>query len=370
MKNLFNCLLILAVGGLFFTSCNNDDDDLKPIDVDNVTGFYFVNYGGGSSSSTITKYDYSKDSVMNYYFETKNGFELNSNVQYGCEYQDKIYLMGNTVDQVIILDTGFVQSVAGISEDILVPRFCVGNGDYLYVSCWKDISEWNIGMPSSYIAKLNINTNTVETIIPLPGGPEGLAVAKGNLYAALNYKDSVAVINLSNDEISYIETPAVTSYFVKDQNENLYVSLVSTATDYSETTGLGYINTSNNSFEASYSLEGVSSGYSAILAANGNLSVIYILASAWVEQNDGTWVQEGAIHAFDTSTKAFSPFIENLSGTNGMAYNSEKDQLYVFGAESYSEPGTVDIYTANGTYVSQFDCGISPYWAIHLNYEN
>lgn len=368
MKKLLNYFLILAIGGLFFTACNSDDDDLKPINVDNVTGFYFVNYGG-SSSSTITKYDYKKDTVVNYYFEAKNGFELNSNVQYGYEYQDKIYLMGNGVDQILVLDTGFVQSVAGITDSILVPRFCVGNGDYLYISCWKDASEWNIGMPSSYIAKLNINSYTVEKTIPIPGGPEGLALANGNLYVALNYKDSVAVVDLADEDVSYIETPAVTSYFVKDQSQNLYVSLVSTSTDYSETTGLGYINTSDNSLETIYELGGVSSGYSAILAANENVSSIYVLASSWVEQNDGSWLQEGAIHEFNTSTKEFVPFIENLAGTNGMAYNSETDHLYVFGAESYSEPGTVDIYTADGTYVSQFDCGVSPYWAIHLNYE-
>ncbi len=361
MKNLLNYLLILAISGVFFTACDNGDDDLKPI-VDNVTGLYFINYGGGSlGTGTITKYDYKKDTVINNYYEAKNGLELNSSIQYACEYNNQIYMMGNGIDQVIIVDTGFVQHIDGITEDINVPRFCVGNGDYLYISCWKDASEWNIGMPSSYVAKFNINSNTVEETIPVPGGPEGLAIANGNLYAALNYKDSIAVIGLANDEVSYIATPAVTSYFIKDNSSNLYVSMVSTYTDPSTAAGLGYINTSNSTLEATYALEGVSSGYSQILEANDDASVLYVLASSWG--------QPGTIYTFNTSTKEFTPFLENLSGLNGMTYNSKTNHLYVFGADSYSEPGTVDIYATDGTYVSEFDCGVSPYWALSLDYE-
>lgn len=362
MKNTLNYLLILFIGGLFFTACNSDDDGLDPIVEDNVTGLYFVNYGGGSVGvGTITKYDYNKDTVINNYYEAKNGVELTSKIQYACEYNDKVYLIGNGIDQVIVVDTGFVQHAVGITDDINAPRYCIGDGEYLYISCWQDGSEYNIGMPNSYIAKFNINSNTVEETIPVPGGTEGLAIANGNLYAALNYKDSVAVVDLANDEVSYIATPAVTSYFVKDNSNNLYVSMVSTYSDPSTSAGLGYINTSNNTLETTYELEGVSSGYSQILEANEDKSVLYVLASSWG--------QPGTIYTFNTSTKEFAPFLENLTGVNGMTYDSKTDHLYVFGAESYSEPGTVDIYTTDGTYVSEFDCGVSPYWAVSLDYE-
>jgi len=366
MKRLFNYLLLFTLTTLLFTACSKDDDGPDLPVSDDISGFYFFNYGG-SGAATITKYAYENDSVINNYYEAQNGIELNSNVQYACEYNDKIYMMGNGVDQVIVLGTDFVQSIDGITENIHTPRYCVGSGNYLYVSCLGANPDWNV-MPDSYIAVLNVTTNTVESTIALPGGPEGLAVANGNLYAALNYKDSVAVISLNDNSVSYIETPAVTSYFVKDNNNNLYVSLVSTYSDYSSTTGLGYINTTNNTLDATYALDGVSSGYSAILAPDADLSTIYVLASSWVEQASGSWIQQGAIYAFNTASKEFTPLIENLIGTNGMFVDprNDEDKIYVFGAESYSEPGTVDIYTTDGTYVSQFDCGISPYWAIFL----
>ena len=132
-------------------------------------------------------------------------------------------------------------------------------------------------MPDSYIAVFNIKTNTVEKTIGLPGGPEGLEIARGKLFAALNYKDSVAVINLGNEKVSYIETPAVTSYFLKDDKENLYVTLVSTVTDFSTETGIGYINTSSERLAETFPIENVSSAYGSVIQVNADFSKIYII---------------------------------------------------------------------------------------------
>jgi hypothetical protein len=370
MKKILNYLLFLAFSGVIFTACNDDDDDTDINLYDNdVTGFYFINYGGSSVGySTITKYDYETDSVTNNYFEAKNGFEITSNVQYSYKYEDNIYMLGNDVDQVVVVDTAFIQTFEGVSDGIATPRFCVASGDYLYISCWGEDPDWSV-MPDSYIAKYNISNNEVEDTISLPGGPEGLAIANGKLYAALNFSYNVAVIDLDDNSVSYIETPAVTSYFIKDDSDNLYVSLVSSYTYYSASSGLGYINTSDNTLEATFYLDGVSSGYCSIMTSNANCSTIYMLASSWVEQADESWTQEGSIYSFDTSTESFSPFIEGLSGTNGIAFNSVTDNVYVFGGESYTEPGTVAVYDVDGTYESEFSCGISPYWAIELNYD-
>src|SRR5690606_2407650 len=136
------------------------------------------------------------------------------------------------------------------------PRFGVGNGNYIYVSCWGgDI--W-ADETTSYIAKINLTTKTVEKKIVIPGGPEGLVIAKNKLFAALNYKDSVAVVDLPNDAISYIESRVVTSYFIREKSEKLYVSLVSNYSDFSDTTGIVNRNTTANKQETTYNLTGFS----------------------------------------------------------------------------------------------------------------
>ena len=364
MKKFIKSLFYFVIAGLLFTACSDDDDIPVVSNPDNVNGFYFINYGGSSvGPTTITRYDYKNDSVTNDYYVAQNGTELTANVQYACEYEDYIYMMGNDADQIIVVDTAF-KAYDIITDSVNTPRFCVANGDYLYVSCLGANPDWSL-MEDSYIAVYDITSNSFEQKIALPGGPEGLAIANGNLYAALNYKDSVAVIDLDDYSTSYIITPAVTSYFVKDASNNLYVSLVSTWSDYSATQGLGYINTSSNTLDDTYALDGISSNYAAIMSANNDLSTIYVLATSY----DANWNLVGAVYTFDVSSGEFTALVEDLSGTNGLAFNNETDELYVFGGESYSEPGTVDIYSTSGTKTGEFDCGVSPYWTIHLNYE-
>ncbi len=366
MKKILNNLLIFAAIGIIFTACNNDNDSFDPSA--NIPGFYFCNYGTSGVPSTITKYDEENDSVTNSYYYEQNGFKLTSNVQYMYEYNDNIYMMGNDADQIIVTDLTF-EKITTVSTDIATPRYCVAKDNYLYISCWGESLDYE-KMANSYIAKFNVSSNTVEKTIPVAGGPEGLAIANGKLYAALNYVDSVAVVDLDDNAVSYIVTPAVASYFVEDGSDNLYVALVSTYSDPSTTTGLGYINTSTNTLDTTYELSGVSSGYASILAPNSDCSIIYVLASSYVKI-DGEWTQKGAIYSFDTSDKTYSSFLENLTGINGMFVDptSNDGKIFVFGGESYKEPGTVVSYTTSATKVKEFDCGISPYWAFYLDNE-
>ncbi|MCF8363688.1 MAG: hypothetical protein K9G70_13805 [Prolixibacteraceae bacterium] len=362
MKKYFNHLLAIIISVFIFSSCDEGDDPI-PTMANTTTGVYFVNYGGSSvGTTTITNYDYEKDTVINFFYETQNGVELTSNVQYGCEYNNSIYLLGNDADQIIVLDSAFVQKFAGVTEDIATPRYCVEYNDYLYISCWGANPDWKL-MPDSYIAKYNTKTNTVESTIALPGGPEGLAITNGNLYVALNFKNNVAVINLDDNSISYIETPAVSSYFINDKEGKLYVSLVSTYSNPSSETGLGYINTSSNTLEQVYALDGINYNYS-ILTTDEDQTTIYVLANSSDENGNPM----NAVYTFDPSTGEFTSFIENLSGTMGISFNQYTDELYVFGG-SYTEPGTVARYETDGTFVSEFDAGVSPYWAIYLNYD-
>ncbi len=366
MKKFKFAYLLLAIIALAFTSCDETDPILDNPKSD-VTGLYFLNYGSSNSSSTITKYNNVDSTTINNYYEGQNSTILTSKGQYFYEYNNKIYIMGNGADQVIVLDSTFVQSENGISEGIIKPRYCIGNENYLYISCWGG-EVWSDNS-LSYIAKLNINSNTVEEKIALPGGTEGLEIANGKLFVALNYSDSIAAIDLVTEAISYIETPAVSSYFVKDADENLYVSMISTYYDYSETTGLGLVNTTTNAIDTVYALGGISSEYSSILTANTDASKFYILASSWVKIDDKS-IQQGAIYSFDTKTKEYTPFLENLTGINGMTVNPADNNIYVFGADSYTEPGFVKIYDAEANYISEFGCGVSPYWGLYLNYDN
>ena len=322
---------------------------------------YVFNYGSyGNGGASITRFNLETEEATNRFYQKQNSdlsLELISNIQYGYQHNGNYYLMANSNDEVIVVNDQFEQTVDGISDQIIKPRFCIANGDYLYISCWGG-DLWT-DESVSYIAKFNLTTNTVDQTISLPGGPEGLAIANGKLYAALNYRKSVAVIGLDDDAVSYIETPAVTSYFLKDASDNLYVSLINTYSDPSENPGIGYINTSNSTLEETYFLNGMSSNYASVLSANSDFSKIYVLVSEYGSPS--------SVHVFDVASGIFNDFVDNIDGGIGVTVNPENNNIYVFGGASVTDAGSVAVYNAEGTELNSFSCGVSPYWISFLD---
>nr|MBD3622240.1 hypothetical protein [Sunxiuqinia sp.] len=366
MKKFLTYFSVLFFALAVLSSCNKNDEEPDPYPSDLVKGAYIINYGNyGDGGASISKYDYDANQLTNFYYQQQNpGLELLSNIQYAYEYDDQIFMMGNNPDQIIAVDPLFEQTKNGITDQIAKPRACAASGDYLYISCWGENPDWQL-MADSYIAKYNIKTQTVEETIDLPGGPEGLAISNGKLYAALNYKDSVAVINLDNQAISYIVTPAVSSYFLKDNSGNLYVSLVNTYSSPSTETGLGYINTSTDELTAVYNLPDVSYEYASIMTTDADQSKIYVITS----ETDENWNVTGAVSVFDLATKTFASekLISGISGPRGLAVNPNDGNIYLFTGESVTGAGLMKIYAPSGELIDQKTVGASPNMAIFLD---
>ncbi len=366
MKKIIYFLSVLSVSAIIFSSCKPTTPEPDPFPSAEIEGCYVVNYGSfGKGGASISKYDYNDDKMINFFYKSKNGgTELLSNIQYVYHYKDSVFMMGNTADQVITVNPFFEQSLNGVTDKIEKPRYCVADGNFLYISCWGANPDWS-KMSDTYIAKYNITTRTVDEKIALPGGPEGLEIANGKLYAALNYKDSVAVINLSSEAVSYIITPAVTSYFVKDKSDNLYVTLLSTYSNPSTETGIGYINTSTDKLDASYNLAGVSSGYGSMIQANAGFSKIYVVTSAY----DANWNLTGAVNVFDVAGKKFdtTPFVKDISGISGIAVNPKNSDVYVFASQSTTGVGLMKIYSQTADFVKDIEVGASPNGALFLD---
>ncbi|WP_088653369.1 YncE family protein [Geofilum rhodophaeum] len=355
-KALWSLALLTALG---LSACSDDNNDQPKQEInEEISGAYFLNFGSyDKGGSSITRYDFRKDALTNNYFEAQNPqMTIKSNIQYGAVYKDTIYLMGNSADELISVDLQFKPTGNAVREGIEKPRFFVGQGDYLYISCWGKDADFQ-EMPGSYIAIYNTKTRKVEDKIALPGGPEGLALANGKLYAALNYRPQVAVIDLNSEAIDYIDMPAVSAYFVNDADDNLYLALSSY--DPTAETGLAYINTTTDELEDNYVLQGVSTTYASILTANSDASTLYLVAAVWGEP--------GSIFAFDTQTGEFSEFIDNLNGVNGIEINPFNKDIYVLQSGNVTEAGSVSIYNAEGAHQKDLNIGISPYWTLFLD---
>lgn len=366
MKKNFLYTSILLFSIIVFNSCNQNNLPDDPFPSEEIEGCYVVNFGSfGQGGASISKYDYEIGEMNNFFYQSQNdGHELLSNIQYASSHNDSIFLIGNAVDQIITVNPFIEQSLNGVTEDIENPRFFVADGDYLYISCLGTNPDWDI-MPDSYIAKYNIITRSIESKIMVPGGPEGLEIVNGKLYVALNYKNSIVVIDLISEELTEITTPAVSSYFVKDNNGNLYFTLLSTFNNFSEETGIGYINTTNDQMETYYNLENVSTSYGSVLQANPDFSKIYIITSAY----DANWNLTGAVAEFDVSTNTFSTenIIDNISGISGLAVNPSDGDIYVFSAQSTTGVGMMQVYSESGEYSKEFEVGAFPVGAFFLD---
>lgn len=366
MKKIIIRFSLLLFAVILIQSCDKTETPDDPFPSEEIEGCYVVNYGSfGAGGASISKYDYKEDKMHNFFYQTQNdGNELLSNIQYALPNNDSVYLIGNAVDQLITINPFMEQSLNGVSEDLENPRFCIADGDYLYISCWGANPDYT-DMPDSYISKYNTVTRKVEKKIAVPGGPEGLEIANGKLYAALNYVSQIAVVSLSDEVVSFVTTPAVSSYFVKDTDGNLYFTMLSTFADFSENTGIGFINTTTDELGESYLLENVSSSYGSIIQADNSFGKIYLITSAY----DVNWNLTGAVSVFDVASKTFSEmsFVEDVSGISGLSVNPTNDNVYVFSAPSTTGVGTMQIYSNSGTFVKEYEVGAYPIGAFFLN---
>ncbi len=323
---------------------------------------YIVNAGNWSGDkSTITAYNKYSDEMINQHYYSVNGLDITSNIQFAYNYNGKVYMMGNTADQIFWVDAKtFEQTENGITDQIVAPRNCQAQGDFLYVSCWGGAVYADPTV--SYIAKVDLTAGEVVKTIPVHYGPEGLAVVGNKLYAALNYTNQVAVIDLDTDEVSYIDLPEgnIPSYFEKDDQNNLYVILGAAYGDEATQTGIGYINTSADVFETRYDLDGVSSmNYVDVFEFNDDFSKLYILTS-------GGYGMPGGVSVFDVASKSFESekIIDGVNGLNGLAYYDNK--LFCFFSENVTSNGRVVSYSPDGTPLNEYGAGIAPFMLVKV----
>lgn len=362
MKKFLKLLPFLFAAVAVLSSCSDDDDnELYPSEL--TRGAYILNYGGFyDNTSSITKYDYENDDLTAFYYQQQNGGKkIGSAPQWIYEYEDKVYLVNNNPDRVIVTDPLFVAQDT-ITTNVANPRNCVGYGDFLYISCWGANPDWG-EMADTYILKYNVVTKSVEKKIALAGGPEGLAIANGKLYAALNYRHDIAVMDLNTETFTYIETEAVSSYFLKDKSGNLYVTQVGTWSDPSATTGLGYINTKTNEMTL-YPLADVSTSYASIFAFSKDYSKIYIVASVYVGMD-----AVGGVRIFDVSAKVFEEdaLVSDITGINGVAVNQVDGKIYVFVSKGVATNGDMVIFSSDETEEATKKVGAAPAMALFLD---
>jgi hypothetical protein len=363
MKKTNIYFLVIALFSTLLISCEKEEikEEIKEEVNHNVA--YVVNYGSYSGGkSTIDIYDVEGDSIILGGYASANPVALTSNIQSMAIHNDTIYCMSNNGDKIDIVDAKTLEALSNpIFDDITKPRYFAATENSAYISCWGDVVDWSV-MATSYIAKVDLATKSV-TKIDLPGGTEGVIIAGNKLYVALTCQNKVAVMDLTTEVISYIEVSAIPQQFVKDEDGNIWVSLVSTYSNPYPAGDLGVaiIDPSTDTVIDKVDFTGI--GGTGYLHISPDYSTIYVMGSeAW----PGT---ASTIFAVDVVRKSIDSNAlitgENFYGFN---VNPENGDVYVLISPSATEPGSLKVYDADGDLLDTESTGIGPQHVVFYNF--
>lgn len=349
MKNVFlSIFLFIAV--LCCSSCNDDPrTPTPPTEVANRA--YILNYGNfGGTKSNISLLDIDSAKISHQVYLQANGVGINSNVQSMFIHQDVLYLMSNNGDKIDIIDPITWKALANpISEGVTNNRYMVAQGNTAYVSCWGNVQDWS-KMESSYILKLNLSTQTHESI-PLPGGTEGLLLTNNHLYIGLSSQARVAVMDLATEVISYIDMPAIPQHFAIDAQGRIWTSLVST---YSHTypdsvQGFAIIDPTSLSIQDFINLPACAGNFH---MDNKGEHVYTTTGATWPETKSYIW-------KINTSQQNAEILFSEESVMH-VNVNPDSKHIYVLSAPDATSAGVLNIYNDQGLKQNSYEVGIYP----------
>lgn len=354
-KNLLKFFAISLFSIAIITSCKDDDDQIEPTN-EIESQALVLNYGAwGASNGEIDVYNANQKTIShNAYAAANNGVSIASNLQSAMIIDKTLYIVSNSGDKIDVVDSHTLQASCNpISNDFKNPRFITANNQKAYVSCYGE-ADYSV-MADSYVAEIDLSTKKVVRKILVAGGCEDLLVAGDNLYVCLGYTNKLAVVNLTNESINYVQLPAAPQHIRQDAQGNLWISVVNTYSTPAPADSLGVvaINPKNNSRLAF--VNDAEIGANGLIDIDANHSILYVM------NNESFPGNAASISKIDVVTKQIttSKFIEGQNFT-GMGFDSKDNKLYILISPSATENGSMQVYDIAGSLLDEQTTGIYP----------
>ncbi len=345
----FVVLFFSLVGLLVFSSCENGGNIAPP----KLTGVVVVNEGNfGQANGSISFYDEEKMNVINNVVKTANsGQEIGATIQSVTAYGSIGYVICNATDKIEILNLEDFKYLANPVTSISQPRQMIGTLDRGYITCWGPWGD-NWDLPDSYVAVMDLTTNTIIDSLDCGSGPEGIIAIGKKVYVANSYETTITVFDLSAGTSSTIDVGASPQQFELDGNGTLWVSLTSFYGTYpAELVGLQSINLDTDTKETFVQIRDVTGK----MALSGDAQVIFLLtAQPWPNTGTEVW-------AFNTNTNSLADRAL-ISGDNFYALNVNPTtgKLYVADAAGFQGNGRIIVYDMQGNQLDEQIVGVGP----------
>lgn len=203
--------LSLGLGLLALSSCK----DINTFTLGHNQGAFVLNQGD-TETSTISRYDYEQENVINSIYQSKNnGLKLGPGASSFAIHRSSDYAAGK--GYIVFPDRGEVEminmenyQIGATIDGLSHPNDIVlANETSAYVSCGNGVSD---GANDNVVHKLDLEQHTVVKTFEMHNGPAKMITSGKYLYVAHSggeSKDgsSIIVIDMSND--AKIDTVAV-----------------------------------------------------------------------------------------------------------------------------------------------------------------
>ncbi len=355
--NVKQLILSTAVAAFLLTACTNDDggpilpetDTEAPI---YENGIIVVNEGGitnGNASVSFISDDFSV--VQNDIFSTSNGVNAWGDTAQSMTFDGDLgYILVSYSQKVEVVNRYTFKSITTIGgpgmPEFLNPRYmAVANGKG-YVTNWGDPE--NPG--DDFVAVINLESNAVETKIPVGEGPERILAKDNSLYVALeggyNFNTGVVLIDATSDTVTDIIKVADAPNSLQLDDEGYLWILSGGKPGYTEDETAGQLDK--------------------IDTANTTVSETYVFAST---EHPGYLSYEGGRLYYSVAGRIFKmdvsstelPAAAEIIGTSFYDMTVKDGKLYGTDAKDFASNGALEIYDlSDNSLVTTKEVGINP----------
>jgi len=343
-------IFFLFVLGIALFSCKKKKttpDTPAPAQLEH--GILVLNEGlfnqNNSSLSWINTTDHS---ISNSFFENKTNRGLGDTGNDLKRYGGKIYIVVNVSSTVEILDatTGnSLQQISMINNTVpKQPRSIAFYGSKAYVTCYD-----------GYVDVIDTTSLTVTQRIQVGSNPEGLAVSNGKLYVANsgglnspNVDSTVSVVDLaSHTELLKIVVGKNPGKVCVDNQGDVYV--ISRGNYSTIPSRMHKINAQTDTKEIDFTFDATG-----MCRMNDHFLINYYDFSSGIS----------SVGLFDTQTEQLvnANYI-NTSGITtlyGIHYSSSTNTIYCCDANSFTNTGSIYLYTTLGNFIRTYNVGLNP----------
>ncbi len=355
MKKYLASLMVLLIGVVTFTSCN-DDNSTSYRRVTYSNGAYIVNAGSGSTiAGSISFVNYTDNSVISDYFTQANGKSVGFMPNDGIVYGNKIYIVVDKENLIWVLDKKSFKEITHISTTKLMgdnegtePRHIIAGGGHVFFTTY--------GKDEGYVGEIDTTNYNLVQSYKVGKKPECLIGYQNMIYVANSdwgYGDaSISAINLADNTISTNAIEGVANpqkIFIA--NNNLYVDNTSYDANWNVNGEIRLVDLSSKTSTK------VADGKCAAINSNGYFYMVNNTDNSYSVYNTNTKISSSITFTGETPTYPCCINIDPITGHIFILSNVKNNDT---GYIDYNANCLLYEYDSNNNYLRKYEVGLNP----------